>query len=121
MTPKTCSRENGARLAELGVAAGSCFFCWECVRSEENGTPIYEVSITHHALGSSIPAPTVGELGEMLPDPHKKKLIADAFWAVRGGNSDASILYLLRDPDLVCGMLIWLLEQGLITKEEVNG
>jgi hypothetical protein len=100
---KTCSKENGARLVELGVTVESYFV------HHANG--VYESRLTNKAMVIA-PAYTAGELLDVL-----KKYIYHCDLAKLLGD------YMQGDmciEDILSERIIYDLENGHITKEEIN-
>lgn len=123
MTPKTCSKESGAKLQALGVTVPSYFVHREFQSLPDSGSEgagvVVRRSDEHGGWYSQKPAWTVGELGEMLPN---SEIIYHTFVACKGsemiGRSHA--VSMLRSPDFLCEMLIWLITEGHVTVEKIN-
>lgn len=110
---KTASLENSKRLVELGVELEDSYFIYTMLGMllPRNLGP-YQ--------GGSTPAPTSDELWAVLTDMAKIELV---HCYVDGGHGpvDGALVCLENafDPDQLCEDVIWLLEQGHLTKEEV--
>ena len=124
---KTCSKESGARLVELGVERDS-YFVWAELTGRWNADERWwcREQLGVKRLKGYAPAFTACELGEMLPDvieedgQHRMVRITKynkrwelAYEYTHGSLSDTM-------PEAMALMLIWLLENGHLTKEEVN-
>lgn len=141
-----CSLENGKTLQELGVNVDSYFKHTDC-RTFKLGHPSVDLkseiivlphdTCTGEWYGSSrkyiAPAYTVGELGEMLPkeivkddifyDFQSTKTMTGKRWIasyVGGGASSVWSECSTREADARALMLIWLIENGHLTTEEIN-
>lgn len=124
-----CSLENARRLQELGVTKEGYFIYAE---SESSGPFLTTVDESFPDIDVGItwivaPAYTVGELGEMLPKDG---------WAMQGyfckalrkpSHLDAEpwfvakLIEALRNPNLCAEVLIWLIENGHVKVEDING
>lgn len=129
----TCSKANGEALAKLGVTVESYFkWCWYDIspltgRATEPG--LTNDAFKFHGESRS-PAWTVGEIGAMLPTEVGKYILclvkSQGGWVVCYEDSSFKRLqgvgiFNPSEADARALMLIWLLEQGHITKEEING
>ena len=122
MTIKTCSKESGQRLVELGVTKESYFYWTDF--GEGDGVELYSID-RFEPDAEDTPAFTACELGEVLQkvQPHKVIEAVDALYNYEGRLTERMgwiqfiLIKLLADPDLLCKVLIWLLENGHITKE----
>jgi hypothetical protein len=119
-TMKTCSKESGQRLVELGVERESYF---KYVRDGERIRAVSTYEWSQHYYHQSItPAFTACELGEML-----KEMNIGYRWNLAGEFECMFTLpnaincyetYALDMAEAMALMLIWLLESGHITKEQ---
>lgn len=119
---KTCSKESGARLVELGVEKES-HFRW-LVRGEPNWKVPFLTCKTDWAYNYDfVPAFTACELGEMLPEYFNVFRCEDGMCECHSNNvlHDVEHTYADTEAEARALMLIWLLENGHIKKEEVNG
>ena len=119
MTPKTCSKESGAKLEALGITADS-YFVWEYIKDY-----IYELGTRDAALGGVIPAYTACELGEIVPvfcQTSKRHDIPKRTWMVQAFNIQANhpTFMASTEAETRAIMLIWLIEEGHVTVEGIN-
>lgn len=143
---QVCTLEQAKRLSELGISEGSNFYYYQCMyREEEKGKidcgswefcakPSY-----HKNSESHYPAFTVAELGVMLPAGMQKRGRKDEFvWFYNGFDTDERyfnsglnstksrywtkkiINATKTEAQARAEMLIHLLENKLITPEQVN-
>lgn len=117
MTPKTCSKESGAKLAELGVRVPSYF------------SYVTEIAIrpsSDFAKHLKTPAYLSGELGEMLPEQFECRkasfgyevecsytVFSESGWNIKEFRSPV-------EAEARALMLVWLIENGHVTVEEIN-
>jgi hypothetical protein len=112
------------KLAELGVrSVDSLFFYMDCGGMNYLR---YRDTTNVNPLDTLYPAYTVAELGEMfslssmIGDDEMNLLLA---FDIATGNHFQSItqaIELMRDPDKLALMLIYLIEHGRVTVEEIN-
>jgi len=118
---KTCSKENGQRLAELGVKVES-YFSWY-----HDGKSLF-IADTDTSMDFMLdiaciaPAYTACEFGEMLPDEIFTYRDKDG-WNCESPvyeNIDDQLKLSKTEADAKALMLIWLLEQNYITADQIN-
>ena len=124
------SLELSKKLKELGVKQESLFYWCEYRRWENEDNKMVEqdtvweidrsgvVGGNGHSTGRNFSAFTVAELGEMLylHSEHFIKAYGDVFdFPGTGRVGDLGIINLMRRPDMGAKMLIYLLENKLIS------
>ena len=134
MTPKTCSKESGARLQELGVTVESAFH-WKEAKEEYalmglQVDLVYGFGVHQKYLHQYIfvPAYLAGELGEMLPDYIylAKKNEEGSLWWCEFEHAPSNEQYRTKHTwgdtmaEAAALMLIWLITEGHVTVEELN-
>lgn len=124
---KTTSIESGARLEALGVTVPS-YFSWEDYR----GWRIIRTEDATESVIETVPAYLSGELGEMLPwiigeyylETSKVGGGFGVCFKTKGKEAQflGDILFHYGDTeaDARALMLIWLIEKGHVTVEEIN-
>lgn len=133
---QTCSKESGARLVELGVTVES-FFAHSWIRTRvktKDGFGWGTSPVIRFGKGArtddryAAPAYTVAELGKIMKGI-PEYLVGNALQSgilanlnhIDYGSWFAGCLFeMLTNPDLICEVIIWLLENGHITAEEIN-
>jgi hypothetical protein len=119
---QVCTLESAKRLKELGVKQESYFY-WQVPNSGNLENKEDGVEIVHYPTGKFwdyYSAFTVAELGELLPSPgvlgwleiFKKE---DGNWMVRYSDTGYRIEEDLNEAEVRAQMLIYLLENNLIT------
>ena len=117
-----CSLENATKFQELGVTVDS-YFVWALTRDNE-----YFVESKEFAIGSNLSAYTAGELGQMLPDyteTIRKHEEGSAWWVFTdscflGARVKDKWTFAASECDARALMLIWLIENGHLTLDEIN-
>lgn len=120
---QVCSLENSKRLKELGVVRESLFF-WELNKANKyfKGKVTFGDPSLENSWAIPFPAYTVAELGEMLPEGLIVFSSGSNGWEVEFWVQDCEHEVVDKsEADARALMLIWLLETGRITKDEVNG
>ena len=128
MTPKTCSRESGAKLQALGVRVSSYF-----VRVTDKDLKINVVATREYALREDslwlgavmTPAYLSGELLAMLPygemiekRGHDKE---SEHWDADSSDGRYAMPFMTGSlEDTLCMRLEWLITEGHVTVEEIN-
>jgi hypothetical protein len=118
---QVCSLENGKKLAELGVTMDSYFVWIETVDYNYKAEGFFKVLKRGSAGIYQLHAPayTVAELGEMLPDGDiTTRRGTKRFHCETMTFNHYTIEY--TEADARAQMLIWLLENGFITAQEIN-
>lgn len=116
---QVCSLENAKRLEELGIRKVGLF---QWINFGKGEIPTI-VAWNHRMFGSDyVHAPTVAELGEMLPWYVNTHHPAEAVWKSFCEPDKAGGYWVTgkTEADARAKMLIWLLENGHVNAEDLN-
>lgn len=121
---QVASIEPSMRLVELGVKSHTSLYFYMSCGGMNYLRPRATTAV--NPCDTLYPAYTVAELGEMFATIEEDAL--DSYMDdvkephLSADHTGRSLLLLFStNPDFLCSMLIWLLENGHVTAEQING